>query len=74
MGPSSGRSGHELTVAGDDDPKDSIGADSVMSYLGDELKINLEDASLFVALEMFQAPVIGEITRSGFVEGWKKSG
>lgn len=63
-----------LTMIGDDDPKDSIGAESVMSYLGNELKINLEDASLFVALEMFQAPVIGEITRSGFVEGWRKSG
>lgn len=45
-----------------------------MAYLGNELGINLEDASLFVALELFQAPSIGEITRAGFVEGWKKSG
>lgn len=60
--------------AGEDDPKDSIGVESSMAYLGNELKVNLEDASLFVALELFQAPSIGEITRAGFVEGWKKSG
>ncbi|SPO03061.1 related to SCRO protein [Cephalotrichum gorgonifer] len=57
----------------DEDPKDSIGVESSMAYLGKELKVNLEDASLFVALEMFQAPSIGEITRAGFVEGWKKA-
>lgn len=59
---------------GDDDPKDSIGVESSMAYLGNELNVNLEDASLFVALEFFQAPSIGEITRAGFVEAWKKSG
>ncbi|KEZ45268.1 hypothetical protein SAPIO_CDS2058 [Scedosporium apiospermum] len=56
-----------------DDPKDAIGVESSMSYLQD-LNVNLENASLFVALELFQAPSIGEITRKGFVEGWKNSG
>ena len=45
-----------------------------MAYLGNELGVSLEDASLFAALEMFQAPSIGEITRAGFIDGWKKSG
>jgi DCN1-like protein 1/2 len=45
-----------------------------MAYFENELKIGLEDASLFVALEKFKAPSIGEITRAGFVEGWKQSG
>ncbi|PKS13345.1 hypothetical protein jhhlp_000116 [Lomentospora prolificans] len=44
-----------------------------MNYL-QNLDVNLENASLFVALELFQAPSIGEITRKGFVDGWKNSG
>jgi len=60
-------------LSGSDDPKDAIGVESSMSYLQD-LNVNLENASLFVALELFQAPSIGEITRKGFVEGWKNSG
>lgn len=59
---------------GDEDPKDAIGVESSMAYLGNELGVSLEDASLFAALEMFQAPSIGEITRAGFIDGWKKSG
>ncbi|CAI4219006.1 unnamed protein product [Parascedosporium putredinis] len=56
-----------------DDSKDAIGVESSMTYL-QNLNVNLENASLFVALEFFQAPSIGEITRKGFVEGWKNSG
>lgn len=44
-----------------------------MSYLSG-LGANLENASLFVALDLVQASSIGEITRSGFVEGWKATG
>lgn len=45
-----------------------------MKYLKDDLKINIEDAELFVALELLQAPSIGEISRKGYVEGWKIRG
>jgi DCN1-like protein 1/2 len=43
-----------------------------MDYLGHHLCVDLENAELFVALEIVQAPSIGEITRKGYVEGWKE--
>lgn len=45
-----------------------------MSYLSNHLGISLENAELFVALELLQAPSVGEITRKGFVDGWKVTG
>lgn len=48
--------------------------ESTMSYLDSKLKINLENAELFIALEIVQAPNVGEIQRRGFVEGWKATG
>lgn len=45
-----------------------------MQYLSGHLKVNLENAELFVAIEQIQAPNIGEITRKGFVDGWKVTG
>jgi DCN1-like protein 1/2 len=45
-----------------------------MTYLSQELKVNLEDAELLVALEVVQAPTVGEITRKGYIEGWKVTG
>ncbi|KAI8960159.1 DUF298-domain-containing protein [Daldinia sp. FL1419] len=53
-----------------DDPKNSLGADSSMAYLT-SIGVDLEGASLFLAMELVQAPTIGEITRTGFVNGWK---
>ncbi|KFH48433.1 Defective in cullin neddylation protein-like protein [Hapsidospora chrysogenum ATCC 11550] len=44
-----------------------------MSYLQDKLKVSLENAELFVVLEIVQAPSVGEITRAGFVDGWKQT-
>ncbi|VUC32163.1 unnamed protein product [Clonostachys rosea] len=52
------------------DEKDKMEVESTMSYLG-QLKVSLENAELFVVLELVQAPSVGEITRAGFVEGWK---
>jgi hypothetical protein len=49
---------------------DAIGAESVMKYL-QQLGVNAEDCELFVVLDIVQAPSLGEITRQGFVEGWK---
>ncbi|OTB02236.1 hypothetical protein M426DRAFT_322818 [Hypoxylon sp. CI-4A] len=52
------------------DQKDTLGAESSMTYLA-SLGVDLEGASLFLALELVQAPTLGEITREGFVKGWK---
>ncbi|ORY63472.1 Cullin binding-domain-containing protein [Pseudomassariella vexata] len=56
-----------------EDEAEKLGAESSMEYL-QKLGVNLEDASLFVALEVIQAESIGEIKKSGFVEGWKAVG
>ncbi|GAW22784.1 hypothetical protein ANO14919_123270 [Xylariales sp. No.14919] len=56
-----------------EDSKDTLGADSAMGYL-QSIGVGLEDASLFLAVELLQAPSIGEIPRAGFVNGWKEAG
>ncbi|CAH0004088.1 unnamed protein product [Clonostachys byssicola] len=53
------------------DEKDKMEVNSTMSYLGQKLGVSLENAELFVVLELVQAPSVGEITRAGFIEGWK---
>jgi hypothetical protein len=40
-----------------------------MEYL-QELQIDLEGLDSLAALEIIQAPTMGEITREGFVNGW----
>lgn len=56
-----------------EDQKDVLGADSSMQYLN-SIGVDLEGASLFLAMELVQAPTIGEITRDGFVKGWNNPG
>lgn len=58
----------------ENDEKDKLELESTMSYLSEKLGVNLENAELFVVLELVQAPSVGEITRTGFVKGWKASG
>lgn len=41
-----------------------------MGYLT-SLGLNPESGEVFVALELVQAPSLGEITRQGFIDGWK---
>lgn len=53
------------------DEKDKLEIDSTMSYLSEKLNVSLENAELFVAMELVQAPSVGEITRRGFVDGWR---
>ncbi|KAK2605900.1 Scaffold-type E3 ligase [Conoideocrella luteorostrata] len=55
----------------ENDDKNKMELDSTMKYLDSTLHVNLENAELFVALEIVQAPNVGEITRRGFVDGWK---
>jgi DCN1-like protein 1/2 len=47
--------------------------ESTMDYLSNKLGISLENAELFVVQELLQAPSVGEITRKGYVEGWKSA-
>ena len=53
-----------------EDSKDALGVESTMKYLT-SLGLNPESGEIFVALELVQAPTLGEITRKGFVDGWK---
>ncbi|KAF3037181.1 Scaffold-type E3 ligase [Didymella heteroderae] len=48
---------------------DLIGVDGAMKYL-QELEIDFEDIDSLAALEIIQAPTMGEIAREGFVNGW----
>ncbi|KAK5994427.1 Defective in cullin neddylation protein 1 [Cladobotryum mycophilum] len=56
------------------DEKDKLELESTMGYLGKNLAVNLENAELFVVVELVQAPTVGEITRKGYVDGWKSTG
>lgn len=53
------------------DEKGKMELESTMSYVSEKLNVSLENAELFVVMELVQAPSIGEITRAGFVDGWK---
>jgi DCN1-like protein 1/2 len=55
------------------DENDTIGVDGTMLYFED-LGINLETVGFLVPMEIVQAPALGEITKEGFVGGWKRIG
>jgi len=58
------------------EPSDEEGVATVngtMRYLN-ELGVNLENAEILVALEIIQAPALGEMSKEAFVDGWKKIG
>jgi len=44
--------------------------DGMMRYLGD-LEVDLETAQYLIPLEIVQSPAFGEITKQGFIDGWK---
>lgn len=48
---------------------DVIGVEGTMSYLP-QLEVDLEGMESLAALEIIQAPTMGEISRDGFVNGW----
>ena len=53
-----------------EDPKNELGVESTMGYLA-SLGLDPETSDVFVGLEVVHAPSLGEISRQGFVEGWK---
>ena len=60
----------ELVTPARGDSKDGLSAETTQGYL-EELGVDMENAELFVVMELVQAPGIGEIARQGFVDGWK---
>lgn len=63
-----------LTAAdAENDAKDRMELESTMNYLSNDLKVNIENAELFVVLELLQAPSVGEISRKGYVDAWKEA-
>lgn len=52
------------------DTRDVLSTETAIEYL-ESLGVNLENAEMFVVMELVQAPAVGEITRQGFVDGWK---
>ncbi|KUI58820.1 Defective in cullin neddylation protein 1 [Cytospora mali] len=60
----------ELVTSSNGDNKESLSAETTQDYL-ESLGVNMENAELFVMMELVQAPGIGEITRQGFIDGWK---
>lgn len=62
-----------LTQSRLDDPAqepDTIGVDGSMRYLGD-VGVKLDEVVVLAVLSEVSAPTMGELTRNGFVEGWK---
>lgn len=55
------------------DEKDSTGVEGTMQYLQD-LGVNLENAEILLVCEIVQAPVLGELSKQSFIDGWKAIG
>ena len=49
---------------------DTIGVEGSMRYLSD-LGVSLDEVVVLAILTELSAPTMGELTREGFVEGWK---
>src|SRR6266480_7629074 len=60
-----------VTDPAEDEP-DMLGVSSTMRYLQD-LGVNIEhdDITPLILMEALQAPSFGEITKEGFVTGWR---
>ncbi|KAL8793961.1 MAG: hypothetical protein Q9195_003474 [Heterodermia aff. obscurata] len=53
-----------------DPDADTIGIEGSMRYLGD-LGVKLDEVVLLAVLTELSAPTMGELSRSGFVDGWR---
>jgi DCN1-like protein 1/2 len=61
----------ESEYANDPSAVDAIDAESCQSYV-ERLNANPLSYDLFVVLDIVQAETLGQITRSGFVDGWAR--
>lgn len=57
-------------VAGAQD-KDIVGVDGTFNYF-QHIDVNPEGLEALAALEIVQAPTMGEMSREGFVKGWSE--
>lgn len=60
----------DLVTPSRGDTREALSTETAIEYL-ESLEVNLENAEMFVVMELIQAPAVGEISRQGFVEGWK---
>jgi DCN1-like protein 1/2 len=51
-----------------------VGIEGTMDYLTSLGSVDMNDLSLLIALEIIQAPCLGTMKKSSFVEGWKSAG
>lgn len=56
-----------------DPDQDTVGVEGSMRYLGD-LGVKLDEVVLLAVLTELSAPTMGELSRSGFVDGWRARG
>lgn len=59
----------DLLTSAHGDTRDKLSTATSIEYL-QSLGVDLENAEMFVMMELVHAPAIGEITRKGFVDGW----
>lgn len=59
----------DLLTSARGDNRESLSTETTIEYL-ESLNVNLENAEMFVVMELLRAPAVGEITRQGFVDGW----
>ncbi|KAF4632827.1 hypothetical protein G7Y89_g5299 [Cudoniella acicularis] len=64
--------GFDVLAEKSDEPN-TLSVNGTMKYLQD-VGASLENASMFVPLEIIQAPSLGEVSKEAFVEGWKNLG
>jgi DCN1-like protein 1/2 len=51
--------------------KDVVGVEGTMRYF-EETGVDAEGLEALVALEVVQAPTMGEMSRDGFIKGWSE--
>lgn len=62
----------ELVTPSRGDTHDTLSAETTQEYI-ESLGVKMDNAELFVVMELIQAPSLGEMTRKGFVNGWKNT-
>ena len=59
-----------ISVPANDDGPDIIGVEGSIRYLKD-IGVELDEVVVLAILTEISAPTMGEITRKGFVDGWR---
>ena len=62
----------DFLLAANDDEADSIGVEGSIRYLND-IGVELDEVVVLAILTEISAPTMGEISRKGFVDGWRST-